>query len=127
MARGQLYNHDYNPQLSGHETFTMRYGWLKKAFDQVSMTAGNDANRLSCWGDDAIAQFGVGKNMVGSIRFWANAIGIIEERTSANAVMTTELGQLLFGKKGLDPFMEHSATLWLCHWNLAYRILPFRP
>lgn len=120
MARGPLYQNDYKPQLSGHETFPMRYGWLKKAYDQVAATEHNEDNRLACWGDEAIAQFGVGKNMVGAIRFWANSAGIIAEKNeSPNSVATTDLGRLIFGKKGLDPFMEHSATLWLCHWNLA--------
>ena len=31
----------------------------------------------------------------------------------------TALGQLIFGPKGLDPFMEDIQTLWLIHWNLA--------
>ena len=35
MLRGPLYHGDYSPQLSGHETFPLRYGWLKKAFDAV--------------------------------------------------------------------------------------------
>ena len=35
MLRGPLYGDDYRPQFSGHETFPLRYGWLKKAFDAV--------------------------------------------------------------------------------------------
>ena len=38
MLRGPLYRDDYPPQLSGHETFPIRYGWLKKAFDAVRDT-----------------------------------------------------------------------------------------
>ena len=38
MLRGRLYESDYKPKLSGHETFPLRYGWLKKAFDAVSDT-----------------------------------------------------------------------------------------
>ena len=72
MLRGRLYEDDYKPKLSGHETFPLRYGWLKKAFDAVSAAEG-------CWAStdrffltaDAIARFGVGKNMVASIRHWA--------------------------------------------------------
>lgn len=36
MPRGPLYEDAYSPQLSGHETFPLRYGWLKKAFDAVA-------------------------------------------------------------------------------------------
>ena len=38
MARGPLFQNDYSPQFSGHETFPLRYGWLKKAFDRVAET-----------------------------------------------------------------------------------------
>jgi hypothetical protein len=69
--------------------------------------------------DDAIARFGVGKNMVASMRHWATATGIIEEPQGLQIIRVTELGRKLFGPNGLDPYMEHPATLWLCHWRLA--------
>ncbi len=120
MARGPLFQDGYNPQLSGHETFPLRYGWLKKAFDRAAETEAEADNRAACWGEDAIARFGVGKNMVASIRHWAKAARVIEE-TGANSVQTTEFGRLLFAPNGLDPYMEHPATLWLIHWQLAAR------
>ncbi len=120
MPRGPLFQPDYDAQFSGHETFPLRYGWLKKVFDRVAETEEESANRIACWGDDAIARFGVGKNMVASMRHWAKAARIIEE-PETTSVRTTELGHLLFGPKGLDPWMEHPATLWLIHWQLAGR------
>lgn len=118
--RGPLFHDSYKPQFSGHETFPLRYGWLKKAFDRVAATEDQLANRAACWDDDAIARFGVGKNMVASIRHWAKVSGVVEE-PAINSVRTTELGRLLFGPAGLDPYMEHPATLWLIHWQLAAR------
>lgn len=120
MARGPLYQDGYNPQFSGHETFPLRYGWLKKVFDRVADTEDQPENRTACWDNDAIARFGVGKNMVASMRHWAKAARVIQEPT-INSVRTTELGRMIFGPKGLDPFMEHPATLWLIHWQLAAR------
>ena len=120
MSRGPLFQHDYDLQFSGHETFPLRYGWLKKVFDRVIETEGESANRSACWGDDAIARFGVGKNMVASMRHWAKATRIIEE-PEADSIRTTEFGRLLFGPNGLDPWMEQPATLWLIHWQLAGR------
>ena len=38
MARGSLFQDTYRPQFSAHETFPLRYGWLKKAFDAVRAT-----------------------------------------------------------------------------------------
>ena len=118
MAHGPLYQKDYSPQFSGHETFPLRYGWLKKAFDRVAETETDENNREACWGEDAIARFGVGKNMVGSMRYWAKAARIIEEPVH-NSVKTTELGRRLFGSGGLDPWMEYPPTLWLLHWQFA--------
>lgn len=119
MARGPLYQKDYRPQFSGHETFPLRYGWLKKAYDRVSETEHEENNRVLCWGDDAIARFGVGKNMVASMRHWANVAGIIEETSGSNHIVTTDLGRMLFGEHGIDPYLEHPTSLWLIHWKLA--------
>ena len=120
MVRGPLFQETYSPQFSGHETFPLRYGWLKKVFDRVAETEDQPENRAACWDDGAIARFGVGKNMVASMRHWAKAAGVVKE-PAVNSVRTTELGRLLFGPTGLDPYMEHPATLWLIHWQLAAR------
>jgi len=120
MARGPLYQETYTPQFSGHETFPLRYGWLKKVYDRVAETAGDPDNRAACWDDSAIARFGVGKNMVSSMRHWAKATGIVEEPPGTNTVRPTPLGEMVFKPRGgFDPYMEHPATLWLIHWQLA--------
>ena len=79
MLRGPLYRDKYQPQLSGHETFPIRYGWLKKAFDAVKATEDEVDNRYVFTSPDAIARFGVGKNMVASMRHWATVTRIIDE------------------------------------------------
>lgn len=119
MARRHIYRRDYRPRFSGHETFPLRYGWLKKVYDRVSETEKEENNKVLCWGDDAIARFGVGKNMVSSMRHWANVTGVIEEPSGKNQVRTTIFGQKLFGERGLDPYLEHPTSLWLIHWKLA--------
>ena len=122
MSYKPLLEPDYRPSFSGHETFPLRYGWLKKAFDRVIETEDTPDNKRDCWGEDAIARFGVGKNMVASIRHWATNSGTIEEPANGSSVKSTTLGQKLFGNNGLegyDPYMEHPATLWLLHWQLT--------
>ena len=123
MAQGPLFRDTYKPQFSGHETFPLRYGWLKKAFDRVAGAERRPVTVNDCWGDDAIARFGVGKNMVASMRHWAKAAGVIEEVQESywTSVRTTALGRLLCGPQGIDPYLEHPATLWLIHWRLAAR------
>lgn len=119
MIRGPLAKDDYRPKFSGHETFPLRYGWLKKAHDSVSDVQGTEKATTIFSDDDAISRFGVGRNMVASIRHWATASGIIEE--TEEGFKPTEIGGLIFRKSGLDPYMEHPCTLWFIHWCLAGR------
>ena len=123
MARGLLYQADYKPLFSGHETFPLRYGWLKKAFDAVADSADGVDNKHTVFlADDAIARFGVGKNMVASIRHWATTAGIIADLPGEeDHLIPTHLGNLIFGPHGTDPYMEMPTTLWLIHWNIAGR------
>ena len=121
MGRGPLCEEGYQPQLSGHETFPLRYGWLKKAFDAVRETQGDESNLSVFSADDAIARFGVGKNMVASMRHWAIASGVIEEVTDERRIRCTEVGDLLFGEGSLDKYMESPATSWYIHWRLCGR------
>jgi len=114
-----LFQTDYKHQLSGHETFPMRYGWLKKAYDAIAEKGHITSARIFT-SDDAIARFGIGKNMVASLRHWATVAGILEN-IEGGKVATTELGKMLFDDDGLDPFMESPATLWLIHWMFAGR------
>lgn len=101
------------PQFAGHETFPLRILWLRKAYDAVRGGA-----PLTVFKDDeAISRFGVGRNMAVSMRFWAQASGIIE--LDGKELRPTSLGDLLFGDHGLDPFLEHPTSLWLIHWTLA--------
>ena len=122
MLRGPIYRENYNPQLSGHETFPLRYGWLKKVFDEVRATEGEGDNRSVFTGEDAIARFGVGKNMVASMRHWATVTGVIEDVPGEQRIRSTPFGKLLFAQEnGIDPYMEDPSTSWLIHWHLAGR------
>lgn len=112
--RSVIFDVNYPPHFSGHETFPLRQMWLKKAFDAVSYVQKGVFSS-----DDAIVTFGVGKNMVGSIRHWALACGIIESKNGGH--IATDLGKKIFANDGLDPYCEHYATSWLMHWNLAGR------
>lgn len=120
MSRGPIFEKDYKPLFSGHETFPLRYGWLNKVYGAVTAD-GNDTASKSIFSDDnSIARFGVGKNMVASMRYWAAACGLIGD-TAGNQVCVEPLGHKLFGPSGLDPYMESPATLWILHWWLCGR------
>ena len=93
--------------FAGHETFTCRNYWLKKGLDHV--WSGGSFN------NNSIRELGVGKNMVGAIRFWIRAFGLVEidEKHS-------EIAKYIFGTKaGKDPYLEDVGTIWLLHFLLV--------
>lgn len=101
--------------FSGHETFSLRHGWLKKAVDGIR------ANPRLFADEDAMVGLGVGKNMVRSIRHWALATDTLADlpSTRGTELCSTYFGDLIFGAHGRDPFLEDLNTLWLLHWKLA--------
>ncbi|RYG34430.1 MAG: DUF4007 family protein [Burkholderiales bacterium] len=98
-------------RFSGHETFPLRLLWLKKAYDAV--VDGVTAKR-TFQEQEAVARFGVGKNMAMSMLYWAIACGVVDEKDGQLEV--TALGHLLLNNKsGLDPYLEDASTVWLVH------------
>jgi hypothetical protein len=90
---------------------------LPKAVRQVSSDP-----QLFSREDDAMVTLGVGKNMVRSIRFWAEAAQVIEARANHGHEITQFGRSLILGsrkEKGFDPYLEDLQTLWLIHWNVS--------
>ena len=71
------------PTLSGHDTFPLRYGWLKKVHDQISAQPESEEIDNVFSQDTAIADFGVGKNMLNAMRFWSTHTAMIIRDNSA--------------------------------------------
>jgi Protein of unknown function (DUF4007) len=108
----------FRASFAGHETFPFRYTWPKKGVDGVA----KDAEVFGR--EDAMVIFGVGKNMVASIRHWGLAVGALEEDATVpnnrgRRLHVTDLGMALFSDNGWDPYLEDVGTLWLIHWQLA--------
>ena len=107
--------------FSGHETFPFRYAWPKKAVEHAH------ADPYAFGAEDALVRFGVGKNMVSSIRHWGLALSLLEggpasRNRRARTLQPTALGRsLLLGDESWDPYLEDPGTLWLLHWRLASR------
>lgn len=109
---------NYTPHFSGHETFPLKQMWLKKSYDQKNIDNTLDKSIFS--NDEAIGVFGVGKNMVSSIKHWSLACGLFEESTTDKAVfIIPKIWDMILQDKGLDPFCESSNTAWFAHWRLA--------
>ncbi len=106
------------PVFAGHETFPLRYTWLRKA------VVSTQANGQIFLADDAVVRLGVGKNMVRAIRHWGLVCGVLEEQPQVTnnlgrELRPTTLGTKLLGDDGWDPFLEDPITLWILHHELV--------
>lgn len=101
--------------FSGHETFPLRQMWLKKVVEQ---SIGHVVSKSTFADENAIAEFGVGKNMVAAIRHWALACNVIAEGPP-NGYTVTEDAIAIFDDDGFDPYSENPNTAWYAHWWLA--------
>lgn len=96
-------------KLQGHEKFALREGWLNKG---LIMVAKNPAAFQGKEGPDI---FGIGNNMVKSLRYWLKAFGLIEEAQGKGARLTS-IGELILKN---DPYFEDIFTIWLLHSYIA--------
>lgn len=100
-----------------HETFHLRFGWLRKGF------AATQENAEVFTRPDATVILGVGKNMVSAIKYWCQAYKVIEPAENADRPRLPNWQPSAFGKQlldedGWDPWLEDPASLWLLHWKL---------
>lgn len=97
-------------KIKGHETFTIREGWLEKGLAEVNK---NPKVFTKNYGADAL---GVGSNMAKSIRYWLKAGEFAEEVQKVGAELT-DIGEIIYEK---DPYLEDIFSLWIFHINLAW-------
>ncbi|MFT3975706.1 MAG: DUF4007 family protein [Sphingomonas bacterium] len=102
-------------RFSGHETFACRYAWLSKAYRALLADPHQFADE-----EGAMIELGIGRNMVRSLRFWVEAMGLANVRKGEGLVLT-DFAHALFARDGLDPYLEDVRSLWLLHWNLSSR------
>jgi len=113
--RSILADSEVRLQFAGHETFPLRLLWLRKAYDAA---AAEPTPRGTFQERDAIARFGVGRNMAISIRHWALAAEVLQEE--GGMLSPTLWARKVFDPdRGFDPFLEEPATLWLTHAHIA--------
>lgn len=118
MMKSNIMIEGYTPHFSGHETFPLRQMWLKKAFDQTGTTG--EVLKSTFTAESAISEFGVGKNMVASIRHWALACDVLRD-ASPTAYVVSPVANEIYRDGGLDPYSENPSTAWYVHWWLAGR------
>lgn len=115
--RGKLYeNENVKPTFSGHETFPLRYGWLKKTYDELVSATNDNLDAKDVFNSpEMISAFGVGKNMVVSMRHWAIHTGVLNKEKN----IVTETAHEILADDGFDPWMEHPSTIWILHFMLS--------
>ncbi|MER8944076.1 DUF4007 family protein [Mesorhizobium sp. M0915] len=105
-------------RFSGHESFACRYAWLPKAYRAISKNPAIFFDE-----EQAMVELGVGKNMVRSLRFWVDVMGVASP-TGDKQHRLTDFGHAVFAADGLDPYLEDARTLWLLHWNTSSKSSP---
>lgn len=99
-------------RLKGHESFSIREGWLVKGLYNIK----NDNKVFS--NSEATGILGIGSNMVKSLKYWLYATGLIED-AKKNDIQLTELAELIIN---YDPYIEDKFTLWLIHYSLTQNV-----
>lgn len=100
-------------KFRAHDTFFIRKGWLYKGMKNVK----NDATVFMGVNGKATDTLGIGSNMVKSLRYWLQAVGLTSEPNSGKRFQNfTELGEVIYEN---DPYIEEMGTLWLLHYKLA--------
>ena len=100
-------------KIRGHETFYIRKGWLYKGLKNVKQNPTVFTNKA----ENPMDVLGIGSNMVKSLRYWLQAVGLTNEPKSGIREQTfTELAELIWKN---DRYLEELGTLWLLHYYLA--------
>jgi len=115
MLRGPLGNTSYKPRFSGHDTFPFRYQWLTKLSFYLKNEGAKKVKEFEQNKLDNIVNFGMGMNMVKSMRHW----GIFTKVCDTNFELTNFGQQVFASEKSFDPYLENVSTLWLLHWTLV--------
>ena len=94
-------------RISGHESFPCRYAWLPKAVRGLQ-----EDPKLFLDEEGAMVKLGVGKNMVRSIRFWSQVMGMAEAETKRPSLSLTDFGRILLAeKRGRSVSGRHSNAM----------------
>lgn len=96
-------------RLQGHEKFVLREGWINKALMIIPNAPDVFTKK------NATDLFGMGNNMVKSLRYWMKAFGLTTYN-STDGTQLTPIGQLI---AKYDPYLEKYFTLWIMHSCIA--------
>ena len=96
-------------RLQGHEKFALREGWINKALKLLPENSDAFTRK------DATDLFGIGSNMVKSLRYWMRVFGL----TDISGTELSEVGELI---AKYDPYLEKIFSLWIMHSYISKNI-----
>lgn len=99
-------------RLQGHEKFALREGWLSKGLTVIKEDPMVFRSKI------APDIFGIGNNMVKSLRYWMKAFGLMREENECGAILTS-LGEIIYDN---DVYIEDIFTVWTLHSYIAKNI-----
>lgn len=100
-------------KFRGHETFAIRKGWLSKGMKYVDQNNAVFIDKV----ENPMDVLGIGSNMVKSLRYWLQAVGLTQEPTAGRRVQSfTDFGRSVYAN---DRYTEELGTLLLLHYKLA--------
>ncbi len=95
------------------ETFFIRKGWLSKGMRYVSQKPDVFVDKK----ENPMDVLGIGANMVKSLRYWLQAVGLTSESSKGKRIQKlTDFGKLVHEH---DPYTEEFGTLYLLQYKLV--------
>ena len=101
-------------KFRAHDTFYIRKGWLDKGMKYIK----SKPNLFIDKDENPMDVLGIGSNMVKALRYWLQAVGVIQESNcSGKRLQTfTPIGTYVFK---YDRYIEELGTLHLLQYKLA--------
>lgn len=102
------------PRFSGHETFPVRYDWMRKLLSENDINSDELADLELQPVERDMLRFGVGKNMVRSMQHWARVMEAAN--VDSSPMLVKPFGRVL---RDIDPYLESVGTIWAMHWRIS--------
>lgn len=101
-------------KIKGHQSFHIRRGWIHKGLKIV-----NENPRIFIDKNIVLTdEFGIGSNMVLSLKYWLRTLGLIKQVKENNRSidLLTDIGNLIYEN---DRYLENIETWELLHYKLS--------
>lgn len=100
-------------KFRAHDTFFIRKGWLSKGMERIVSKPDLFVDK----NENPMDILGIGSNMVKSLRYWLQVVGLTNEPISGKRVQTlTAFGTEVYKN---DRYIEELGTLYLLQYQLA--------